>query len=46
MMSTNTASIGDACYNLPDLKHAKDDVIALKIFQVVEEVNQWPSKRQ
>ncbi len=37
-MTTNTASVVEACYNLPDLKHAKEDVIALEIFHVVEEV--------
>jgi hypothetical protein len=37
-MSTNTASVGYACCNLPDLKHAKDDLIVLEVFQIVEEV--------
>jgi hypothetical protein len=37
-MSTNTTSIADACYDLPDLKHNKDDVVALEILQLVEEV--------
>jgi hypothetical protein len=37
-MTTNTASVVDACYNLPDLKQAKDIIIALEIFQIVEEV--------
>jgi hypothetical protein len=42
MMSTNTASVGAACYNLPDLKCAKDDILVLEIFQIVEEVKTHP----
>jgi hypothetical protein len=37
-MNTVASSVVDSCYNLPDLKHAKDDVLALEIFQIVEEV--------
>jgi hypothetical protein len=37
-MNTVTSSVVDSCYNLPDLMHAKDDVVAVKIFQIVEEV--------
>jgi hypothetical protein len=38
-MTTNTASsVDDACYKLPDTKHAKDDVVAPEIFQIVEEM--------
>ncbi len=36
-MSTNTTSVGAISYNLPDLKCTEGDVLALDIFQIVEE---------
>ena len=37
MMSINTTSVG-VCYNLPDLKCPEDDILALEILQIVDEV--------
>jgi hypothetical protein len=37
-MGTNTTSVGAISYNLPDLKSTEGDVLALEIFQIVEEV--------
>jgi hypothetical protein len=46
-MNTVASSVVDSCYNLPDLKHAKDDVLTIEIFQIVEEVKaQLPAAKQ
>jgi hypothetical protein len=36
--SSNITSVGAVCYNLPDLKRAEDDTLALQIFQLVKAV--------